>query len=195
MVKQARAWQTRERVLDAAAAEFAAHGFAATKVEAVVARTGMTKGALYAHFGSKHQLAVALVTESSRHWELIREPPDEQPSPSPGSALTELIRRMRGQFESNVRFRAALRLAADCERRPGDSAGLFADIRQEMVTGIRKAQAELEVTPVHSPESLAYLVLAVLYGSSYLPAGDADRGGAGEPDEAWRAIHTVLHPA
>ncbi|MFD8707638.1 TetR family transcriptional regulator [Kitasatospora sp. NPDC059648] len=192
MVKQARARVTRERVLDAAAAEFAAHGFAATKVEAVVARTGMTKGALYAHFGSKHQLAVTLVDESTRHWELIREPPAEAPRPSPGSVLSELIRRMRGQFESNVRFRAALRLAADCERRPGDSVGLFADIRQEMVTCIRRAQDELEVTPVHSPESLAYLILAVLYGSSYLPSGEAGRGAGDEPDEAWRVLHTVL---
>ncbi|MFH9351122.1 hypothetical protein [Kitasatospora sp. NPDC017646] len=61
-----------------------------------------------------------------------------------------------------------------------------------MVTSIRRAQAEREVTPNHSPESLAYLILAVLYGSSYLPAADADRDGPGEPDEAWRVLHTVL---
>ncbi|MFE6051085.1 TetR family transcriptional regulator [Kitasatospora sp. NPDC056446] len=193
MVKQARAWLTRERVLDAAAEEFAVHGFAATKVEAVVARTGMTKGALYAHFGSKHQLASELVNESVEHWKSLRaDPGAAPPKPSAGTALTELIGRMRGQFETNVRFRAALRLAADCERSLGDSHGLFGDIRQEMVTSVRRAQEEREITPSYPAESLAHLILVVLYGFSYMPSWDGAHGVPVEPDDAWHVLRTVL---
>ncbi|MFF7989525.1 TetR family transcriptional regulator [Kitasatospora xanthocidica] len=193
MVKQARAWLTRERVLDAAAEEFAVHGFTATKVEAVVARTGMTKGALYAHFGSKHQLASALVDESVEDWKRLRDaPPAAPPGPSAGAALTELIGRMRGQFETNVRFRAALRLAADCERCEGDPDGLFGDIRREMVTSVRRAQEEREITPSYPAESLAYLILVVLYGFSYMPAWDDTHGVPVEPDDAWHVLRTAL---
>lgn len=51
----------RERILDAAQALILDHGFSATTVDAVVGRAGATKGAFFHHFGSKSDLARALV--------------------------------------------------------------------------------------------------------------------------------------
>ena len=48
--------KTRERILDAAQALILDHGFAATTVDAVVARAGTTKGAFFHHFASKSAL-------------------------------------------------------------------------------------------------------------------------------------------
>ncbi|NUT33627.1 MAG: TetR/AcrR family transcriptional regulator [Hamadaea sp.] len=46
----------RERILDCAVELFAAHGYDATSVQQVVARAGVTKGALYHYFGAKDDL-------------------------------------------------------------------------------------------------------------------------------------------
>ncbi|QYU69961.1 TetR family transcriptional regulator [Leptolyngbya sp. 15MV] len=52
----ARASATRQRILDAALAEFAAHGLAGSRVDEIAARAGANKRMLYAHFGSKEEL-------------------------------------------------------------------------------------------------------------------------------------------
>ena len=47
---------TRQRILDAATAEFAAHGIAGARVERIAAASGASKPMLYAYFGSKDRL-------------------------------------------------------------------------------------------------------------------------------------------
>lgn len=53
--------KTRERILDAAQDLILDHGYGSTTVDAVVTRAGITKGAFFHHFGSKSELARALV--------------------------------------------------------------------------------------------------------------------------------------
>jgi AcrR family transcriptional regulator len=48
--------ESRARILEAAAAEFAARGFDGAKVDRVAARAGVNKAMLYYHFGSKARL-------------------------------------------------------------------------------------------------------------------------------------------
>lgn len=55
------ATQTRVRLLDAAEALILEHGFAATPVDAIIERAGLTKGAFFHHFPAKTELARALV--------------------------------------------------------------------------------------------------------------------------------------
>lgn len=167
------------------------HGYEATKLQAVIARTGMTKGALYAHFGSKRQLAAALVEESTLRWKEISDACVED-SFSAQAALTGLIRSLGGEFDTNIRFRAALRLASDFEQTPGGADELFGGIRRELVTSVRRVQEEKEQTPPHTPESHAYLILALLYGASYMPAWDAPRQDNTELLRAWRVLCTLL---
>jgi len=52
----ARAAATRQRILDAALAEFAEKGLAGARVDEIAARAGANKRMLYAHFGSKEEL-------------------------------------------------------------------------------------------------------------------------------------------
>lgn len=51
-----RANATRQRILDAALADFAAKGLAGARVDEIAARAGVNKRMLYAHFGSKEAL-------------------------------------------------------------------------------------------------------------------------------------------
>lgn len=192
MVKQARAWLTRDRVLDSAAQEFAVHGYEATKLQAVIARTGMTKGALYAHFGSKHQLATALVDESAAHWQRIRAAPAE-PTRTAELALTELIRHLGAEFDTNSRFRAALRLAADSDWADSDPDSFFGSIHQELVKRIRLVQEAKNLATPHPPESLAYVILTILYGAAHMQAAwNGPVAVDSEPDDSWHVLHTIL---
>jgi len=51
---------TTGQLLEAARALFAADGYSATSLDAVVEKAGVTKGALYHHFGGKRELFVAV---------------------------------------------------------------------------------------------------------------------------------------
>jgi len=58
---QERAVRTRRAVLVAAAAVFAEVGYEAATIAEILARAGVTKGALYFHFSSKEELAQAVL--------------------------------------------------------------------------------------------------------------------------------------
>src|SRR5262245_58162229 len=55
--------QTRWRILMAAAARFAEHGYAATSIRDIARDVGVTVGAIYVHFPSKDRLLVAVAEE------------------------------------------------------------------------------------------------------------------------------------
>jgi AcrR family transcriptional regulator len=61
--RSARRAVTRARLLEAAAHVYAARGFAGATLDDVAEQAGLTKGAVYAHFGSKDNLLVALMEE------------------------------------------------------------------------------------------------------------------------------------
>lgn len=65
MAATSRRVASRRRILDAAAAAFRAHGYAATGVDAVMAAAGLTHGGFYAHFASKRELLVATIDHAA----------------------------------------------------------------------------------------------------------------------------------
>ena len=62
---------TREALLEAAFNEMYMNGFRAASLDAILTATGLTKGALYHHFGSKQGLGYAVVEERVKP--LVRE--------------------------------------------------------------------------------------------------------------------------
>lgn len=57
---------TRERILDAAYQEIYRYGFQAASLSNILAKTGLTKGALYHHFPDKDRLGHAVIEEVIR---------------------------------------------------------------------------------------------------------------------------------
>jgi len=55
--------RTRQRLLEAAFREIHRYGFQSAGIDAILAATNVTKGALYHHFGSKEALGYAMVEE------------------------------------------------------------------------------------------------------------------------------------
>ncbi|WP_406428061.1 TetR family transcriptional regulator [Streptomyces sp. NBC_00147] len=117
MGKQARSRVTYARILDAAATEFARHGYANASLQEIALRTGLTKGALYGHFASKEQLAETLVRR------LDVKPPDPQPTADPLNAsalgqLRDLTCDFATRIETDIQVNAAVRLAVDAAQKP-----------------------------------------------------------------------------
>ncbi len=54
----------REQILEAARACFAEHGYAATTIEQIAARSGASNGSIYHHFGAKDGILAALYTSA-----------------------------------------------------------------------------------------------------------------------------------
>jgi TetR/AcrR family transcriptional repressor of nem operon len=56
--------KTRERIVEAASAEFRRNGYAATGLNGLMAAAGLTHGGFYKHFSSKEEL----IAEATRHF-------------------------------------------------------------------------------------------------------------------------------
>ncbi len=91
--------RTRDVILQAAFDEIHRCGFQAASVDAILARTGVTKGALYYHFPTKTQLGYAVVEEVIRQRILQRWGHELGEGEDP---ITHLIEKLR--FEAKNRW-------------------------------------------------------------------------------------------
>lgn len=72
MVVQARAAQTRQKILDTAVRVFAGNGYLETDVKAICRAADITPGAFYYHFASKEALVVDIIADGwARSWALV----------------------------------------------------------------------------------------------------------------------------
>jgi len=79
--------QTRQRLLEAAGEEFAAHGFEAARVRSICGRAGANLAAVNYHFGDKERLYVAAVIEAHQF--------GPEPAPHPAGAVGSPAERLR----------------------------------------------------------------------------------------------------
>jgi len=193
---QERAVRTRARVLDAAAEEFSRYGYTDARLAAVVARVGMTKGALYGHFPSKAALAAALVREMDGAVVRLDGPggagAGECGGQSPLAVLHSLLLGLAKALREDVRLQAVYRLLA--EDAPVGDLGrqLFGGIVGRVVALVARAQEAGELAAHRSPETVAQVLLAVLLGAhaaARLPGG---AGFALRLERAWELLLDAL---
>jgi AcrR family transcriptional regulator len=108
LARQERAERTRNAILDAAAEAFEARGFAGASLSDILARAGVTKGALYFHFSSKEGLAKAIVEEQ---WMLDLPPLDDATNPI--QSVIDLCHSFCHNLCANIRVRASNRLVTE----------------------------------------------------------------------------------
>lgn len=186
-MKQERARRTREQVLDAAAAEFAARGFAQTRLEAVVAHTGMSKGALYGHFRSKEELARALLTHAEQAWNALLAKADRT-SQEPLAALEQLTVGLAEQLRSDIRIRAALRLAAELPPDEREGSAPLGPIPGRMVQLAAQAQSARVILPIYSPAAVVQLLLTTVLGTQALSTLRLDSELPCQIEELWQLL-------
>lgn len=184
MPRQERAERSRAAILEAAADEFDQHGYAGARLERIVERTGLTKGAVYFHFRSKLDLAKALLEEKYGNWPRIVAEIDG--SDLRGfEAAVELTRRVGAVFASDVRVRAAMTLSQTILP-PGPDA----DPYDHWVGVVERYLAQEDALPGGlPPRELAIVAVQGFFGA-YMIAAERGRldGLPGDIDRLWRAL-------
>lgn len=128
VVKQERAERTREAIVLAAARVFEAEGFAAAPLADITGAAQVTKGALYFHFASKRDLALALVAEARAVLDaLVTEIVGRRGTELPIQLLIDLTHAVLKRVADDPVLRAGLRLGADRDLYPEPAAGLWVD--------------------------------------------------------------------
>lgn len=83
---------TRDAIIDAAYQEIYRHGFQAASLNNILAKTQLTKGALYHHFPTKNDLAYAVIDEVIREGFEVRIFAPLREAEDPIEVLIEVIR-------------------------------------------------------------------------------------------------------
>ena len=155
--------RTRNRLLRAAVQVFDRKGYAASSVREIVEAAGVTKPALYYHFGSKEGMLLAILNEGVREFEGAI----ERAVGRPGTArerVTALGEDLFGLFEKNV---PAVRVSHSVFLGPADTAPRFdfTQFDRILVRGLRQiveaGQAAGELTPALA-EDVALAVIGVI---------------------------------
>jgi AcrR family transcriptional regulator len=145
---------TRARILDAATAEFAAHGLAGARVDRLAERAGANKQLIYAYFGSKEALFDATL---ELHIERLLDavPFDAYNLPSYAAAL----------FDFGAKHPDLLRLLRwHTLERPGELVRLERTIgsTRRKVAALSEAQASGKVDATLPPAELLAVVLGIV---------------------------------
>lgn len=165
----ARGEATRQRLMQAAAAEFAHRGIAGARVDRIVATAQSNKAQLYQYFGSKNRLFDAVFEQHVR-WLIDEVPLDARDLPAYAVALYDICI----ERPALVRLAAWMRL----ERNPtGDL--LPGERDAEKVTLIRLAQETGDVDPSLDPIDVLSMLTAIAL--SWSPASLQVTASAQEP--------------
>ncbi len=186
------ATETRQRLIDAAARLFAAHGYTATTVAAIGEAAGVSRGLVNFHFTTKEKLLHAVIDELVAELEARMFPPDAASVP-PMEALAILIdahrRFVTGQPE---RARLLFRLQAE-ELNPTLVLDAFAKLHQRWLDRTRPwwdvalSSGELDAGLDHN--AVATVIIGALRGIAleWLLAPDAV-----DIDQAYAQLDVVL---
>jgi AcrR family transcriptional regulator len=183
--------QTKQDLLNAALAVFSHKGYAATRLSDIAQAAGVTRGAIYHHFGGKEELFISLLDDASE----ISSQAIEQAIAQGGGLLEVLSHIMINTFnliEDDRRFRQvmALSLATSnldllAQRKYQEAEALVESISQSLSGGI----ASGELRPDLDPKNAARALLAYQNGLAMLWFTNPDTFSVKDSAEALSEIY------
>jgi AcrR family transcriptional regulator len=161
MAQQARAVRTRRAILEAAAAVFDELGYEGASTTEILARSGLTRGALYFHFPSKEAIADAVVDTQN---EALAPPANKVTL----QAIIDLTLAFAERLRTDVVLRAAVRLTVEQASYKTPTAAAYlgpADLLTAMFT---QAQRDGELLATVDPVEVGQLVVGAFTGIQIL---------------------------
>jgi TetR/AcrR family transcriptional regulator, transcriptional repressor of aconitase len=173
----------REQVLEAARACLQEHGLEAVSMEMIIARSGLSTGAVYGYFKGKDEIISAAVTEGTARLGEQLVPILRNPEPPRLPELAgQLLRAIEdfGQPEHGIdRLLVSLHgwshSQSDPELKAATRAG-YRRLRELITDAVRQSQAAGTTGAGADPEAAAELLMSVCLGfvAQRALAGDAD---------------------
>lgn len=157
MARQQRAEESRRKLLLAAAEVFDERGFALATLAEIHNRAGLTKGALYFHFSSKEELALAVVAEETSWFEEV------DVSGPPMQVVIDLSHGFARALLRDVRIRASTRLVLEhtYTEPDGSSHRAWAERLAELMA---QAQQTGDFRPELDPVAVSELIVGSFLG-------------------------------
>ena len=162
MAKQARAHATRESIIQAAGRVFAGQSYSTATMADVIAEAGVTQGALYFHFESKHDLAVALIQRQHA----ASYGGDGGPAESTGlRALVVMSVALAAQIQSDPVVQGGLRLSTESsELFPEYASRPYLDWIDGCTVLIQQAIDQGDIDPTDSAATSARYLMSTFTG-------------------------------
>ncbi|GAA2686361.1 TetR family transcriptional regulator [Streptomyces lunalinharesii] len=189
---QQRAVQTRRRVLQAGAAEFARRGYAATTLTHITRTAGVTMGAITFHFASKRALADAVCAQGHR---ITR----EAVAPGGGAgrglqAVVDITHALMLLLGENDLVRAASRLGGEVGDRNGWYGAWLPHLHAACVRAGREGALRAGVDPATVTVLAVGLVAAAETAALQAACAQAGTTTAAQLTRAWRTLLGAVAP-
>jgi len=162
---------TRGKILSAAYREIHFNGFQSASLSNILARTGVTKGALYHHFPNKTELGYAVVDEviARRIYQSFIEPLLRFDDPIDG--FIELIQNAGKAFSlTDIELGCPLSVLAQ-EMAPIDEGfrtrlnAIYDQWHSSIATVLERAQREGRIIATVDPQAMAVTIAAIMEGA------------------------------
>jgi len=161
---------TRQQLLQCAFDEIHRSGFRAASLDAILESSGVTKGALYHHFGSKTALGYAVVDEVVRPWVEALWKPILEAGNVIDAALTLCRELARARSEQALQYGCPFNNLIN-EMSPLDRGfrerlqHILRDWHEGVIVGIRRGQANGSVRKDIDAEQVSALIISIAEGS------------------------------
>jgi TetR/AcrR family transcriptional repressor of nem operon len=175
-VKQPRALETREKILQAAANLIALKGYHDTKLEEVLNTAHVTKGAFFHHFRDREDLAFAVLDwHMDRRRKMLEAIEQELPLAESANPLQRVFRRLdaiqemirrRGRLKGGCIIGNMSTALSDChDRFRKRLAECFDEMAQEFQPHLEAAARHAPGTRRTNPSELARYIVTVIEGA------------------------------
>ncbi|MFJ5233291.1 ScbR family autoregulator-binding transcription factor [Kitasatospora sp. NPDC088391] len=158
MTKQERGIRSRRAILEAAAEVFDLRGYDAAGTNEILARTGLTRGALYHHFPSKEAIALAVL---EAHVDGLAVP---EGSGSKLQAVIDLGFAFADRLRTDAVLRAGVRLAVEQTSLPRPADTPYDQSREVVRTLLGQAAEQGETLPGLDVPETADVIIAAFTG-------------------------------
>ncbi|OLR92685.1 ScbR family autoregulator-binding transcription factor [Actinokineospora bangkokensis] len=163
MPKQARSALTRAAIIRGAAEVFDRFGYGGTSLTDVITQAGVTKGALHFHFGTKEELAMAVVEEQHAIAMASAGRMAEQGHPALESVI-RLSHELAGQLISEPVVRAGIRLTLENGTFRAPAPEPYQEWTAVVEQLLEKAVEEKDVRAVMPAADIARFVVSAFTG-------------------------------
>jgi TetR/AcrR family transcriptional regulator, transcriptional repressor for nem operon len=184
---ESRTHGTRRQIMGAAAREFAQRAYSMVSLDDIIARAGVSKGAMYFHFQSKQALAMAIIDEESV---IIRHGLTERLGQGL-SGLETLIEASYFLAAQDIRsddIRAGLNLLEEIGRNDRMHAKVLTVWSPAIAEMVQRGIADGDIIDGTVPEAVSRLLMSIYLGLRQAADFDAPQEFLTNLEHAWQLM-------
>ncbi|WP_329456500.1 ScbR family autoregulator-binding transcription factor [Streptomyces sp. NBC_01497] len=186
MAQQERGIRSRRSILEAAAGVFGERGYDAASTNEILARAGLTRGALYHHFPSKEAIATALVQAQGEALVVPDQPVKLQ-------AVIDLTLRFAWRLQHDTVLRASVRLAVEQSSFSPSARTPYSQAVSVVEDLLRQADRQGELLPGTDPAEVASTLVGAFTGLQVMSQAYSNRQDLpGRISALWRLLLSGL---